>query len=45
MQQDNRAQNVLKTGSIQQFFDKNILTLTMSNPTKKMQLTMKCMRL
>ncbi|NUG50844.1 enoyl-CoA hydratase [Acinetobacter lactucae] len=35
MQQDNRAQNVLKTGSIQQFFDKNILTLTMSNPTKK----------
>ncbi|QWZ59699.1 enoyl-CoA hydratase [Acinetobacter pittii] len=35
MQQDNRTQNELKTGTIQQFFDRNILTLTMSNPTKK----------
>lgn len=35
MQQDNRSQNELKTGSIHQRLDKNILTLTMSNPTKK----------
>ena len=35
MQQDNKTQNQLKTGSIQQHLDKNILTLIMSNPTKK----------
>lgn len=35
MQQDNVTQSELKTGTIQEHFDKNILTLTMSNPTKK----------
>ncbi|MFH4410717.1 enoyl-CoA hydratase-related protein, partial [Acinetobacter baumannii] len=35
MQQNNKTQSELKTGSIQQRLDKNILTITMSNPTKK----------
>ncbi|WP_044101946.1 enoyl-CoA hydratase [Acinetobacter pittii] len=35
MQQDNKTQNQLKTGTIHESFDRNILTLTMSNPTKK----------
>ncbi|MDU6100749.1 MAG: enoyl-CoA hydratase, partial [Acinetobacter sp.] len=35
MQQDNKTQSELKTGTIQQRLDKHILTLTMSNPTKK----------
>lgn len=35
MQQDNKTQSEFKTGTIQQRLDKNILTLTMSNPTKK----------
>ncbi|MGR2825351.1 enoyl-CoA hydratase [Acinetobacter sp. 1124_18A] len=35
MQQDNKTQSELKTGTIQQRLDRNILTLTMSNPSKK----------
>ncbi|WP_368578573.1 enoyl-CoA hydratase [Acinetobacter pittii] len=35
MQQNNKTQSELKTGTIQQRLDKHILTLTMSNPTKK----------
>lgn len=35
MQQNNKTQNELKTGTIHEYFDRNILTLTMSNPTKK----------
>ena len=35
MQQYNKTQSELKTGTIQQRLDKNILTLTMSNPSKK----------
>ncbi len=35
MQQHNKTQSELKTGTIQQRLDRNILTLTMSNPTKK----------
>lgn len=45
MQQDNKTQNQLKTGTIHEYFDRNILTLTMSNPLKRMQLIMKCMQL
>lgn len=35
MQQDDMSQNKLTVGVIKQHLDKNILTLTMSNPTKK----------
>ncbi|EKU38302.1 MULTISPECIES: enoyl-CoA hydratase [Acinetobacter] len=35
MQQDDKSQNKLITGTIQQHLDKHILTLTMSNPAKK----------
>ncbi|EOQ62635.1 hypothetical protein F935_01724 [Acinetobacter calcoaceticus ANC 3811] len=35
MQQDNKTQNKLKTGTIHECLDKHILTLTMSNPNKK----------
>ena len=35
MQQDDKSQNKLTVGVIKQYLDKNILTLTMSNPTKK----------
>lgn len=35
MQQDNKTQSELRTGTIQQRLDRNILTLTMSNPSKK----------
>lgn len=35
MQQNNKTQSELKTGTIHKYFDRNILTLTMSNPTKK----------
>ncbi|WP_202742493.1 enoyl-CoA hydratase [Acinetobacter calcoaceticus] len=35
MQQDDMSQNKLTIGVIKQHLDKNILTLTMSNPTKK----------
>lgn len=45
MQQNNKTQSELKTGTIHKYFDRNILTLTMSNATKRMQLIMKCMQL
>ncbi|TPT79055.1 enoyl-CoA hydratase, partial [Acinetobacter baumannii] len=35
MQQNNKTQSELKTGTIHKYFDRNILTLTMSNATKK----------
>ncbi|OCY49505.1 enoyl-CoA hydratase [Acinetobacter pittii] len=35
MEQDNKTQNELKAGTIHECLDKHILTLTMSNPTKK----------
>lgn len=45
MQQDNKTQSELKTGTIQQRLDRNILTLTMrATLTKRMRLTMKCIQ-
>ncbi len=35
MQQDDMSQNKLTIGVIKQHLDKNILTLTMSNPNQK----------